>query len=336
LSGGATGGGSRRVGRPDRAPTRCLALSGGVGGAKLAVGLARALDGDRLTVIANTGDDFEHLGLHVAPDLDTVMYNLAGLANPATGWGRDGESWSFLGALAELGGETWFRLGDRDLAVHVERTRRLAGGETLSAVTKDFCVRLGIAPRVAPMCDQPVRTVIATPRGELAFQHYFVRDRCEPEVIGFRFDGIERARPSATFTAALADPELASIVICPSNPFVSVDPILAIAGVEDALRAAGAPVIAVSPIVAGAAIKGPAAKMMRELRLPVTAIEVARHYARRDLLDGFVLDVQDEASRGEVEALDLAVLVTDTVMTSLADRERLAREVIEWASALAG
>jgi LPPG:FO 2-phospho-L-lactate transferase len=330
------GGGSRRADPPHLASGRCLALSGGVGGAKLALGLTRALPPDRLTVIANTGDDFEHLGLHIAPDLDTVMYNLAGLANPLTGWGRDGESWSFLAALEQLGGETWFRLGDRDLAVHVERTRRLARGETLSEVTAALCARLGIATPIAPMSDQPVRTMIGTPRGELAFQHYFVRERCEPEVTGFRFAGIESARPSAAFAAALADPELGAIVICPSNPFVSVDPILALPGAEDAVRAASGAVIAVSPIVAGAALKGPAAKMMSELRLPVTALEVARHYARRDLLDGFVLDGRDQELYHAVEALGLAVLVTDTVMTSVEDRERLAREVLAWADGFSG
>jgi len=308
---------------------RCLALSGGVGGAKLVLGLSRAIDGDRLLVVANTGDDFEHLGLHVAPDLDTVMYNLAGLANPTTGWGREHETWSFLEALEELGGETWFRLGDRDLAVHVERTRRLREGATLSEVTAALCRRLGVAPRVAPMSDQSVRTMVDTEGGELAFQHYFVRDRCEPAVTGFRFAGIEHARPSHAFAAALADPALEAIVICPSNPFVSVDPMLALDGVEAALRAAAAPVIAVSPIIAGAALKGPAAKMMRELRFPVTAVEVARHYTRRDLIDGFVLDRQDEALAEEVAALGVAVRVTDTVMVSLDDRERLAREVLD-------
>lgn len=328
-------GRARRGGLPTE-PGRCLALSGGVGGAKLALGLSRIVPSDHLTIVANTGDDFEHLGLYVAPDLDTVMYNLAGLANPMTGWGRDGETWSFLGALEELGGETWFRLGDRDLAVHVERTRRLRGGEPLSEVTAALCGRLGILPRVAPMSDQPVRTMIATTRGELAFQHYFVRDRCEPEVTGFRFAGIEEAQPSPALASALADPRLEAIVVCPSNPFVSVDPILAVRGVEAAVRDAAAPVIAVSPIIAGSALKGPAAKMMRELRVPATAVEVARHYTRRGLLDGFVLDQQDEALRGEVEALGVAVTVTDTVMVSLDDRERVARVVLELARELAG
>ena len=323
---------SRRSGEPGLV----LALSGGVGGAKLALGLSRIVPSDRLVIVANTGDDFEHLGLYVAPDLDTVMYNLAGLSNPMTGWGREGETWSFLGALEELGGETWFRLGDRDLAVHVERARRLRAGETLSEVTATLCARLGILPRVAPMSDHPVRTMIATARGELAFQHYFVRDRCEPEVAGFRFAGIDQARPSPTFAAALADPALDAIVVCPSNPFVSVDPILAVPGVEAALRKTTAPTIAVSPIIAGSALKGPAAKMMRELHVPATAVEVARHYTNRGLLDGFVLDQQDEALRGEVEGLGIAVAVTDTVMVSLEDRERVARVVLELAKAVTG
>jgi LPPG:FO 2-phospho-L-lactate transferase len=320
---------------PIAVKARCLALSGGVGGAKLALGLSRVVVGDQLVIVANTGDDFEHLGLYVAPDLDTVMYNLAGLANPTTGWGRQQETWSFLGALEELGGETWFRLGDRDLAVHVERTRRLREGATLSEVTRALCERLGIVPRVAPMSDQPVRTMVRTPAGELAFQHYFVRDRCEPAVSGFRFAGIEDARPGPTLAAALRAPSLEAIVLCPSNPFVSIDPILAIPGAADAVRSSRAPVVAVSPIIFGAALKGPAAKMMRELHMPVTAVEVARHYAERGLLDGFVLDQQDEALAGEVEALGVAVRVADTVMTSLDDRERVAREVLALAASLA-
>jgi LPPG:FO 2-phospho-L-lactate transferase len=201
-------------------------------------------------------------------------------------------------------------------------------------VTAALCAALGIVPRVAPMSDNPVRTMIGTPSGELAFQHYFVRDRCEPEVSGFRFAGIEAARPSPTLAAALADRALEAIVICPSNPFVSIDPILALDGVEDALRATAAPIVAVSPIILGSALKGPAAKMMRELRIPVTAVEVARHYTRRGLLQGFVLDRQDEAIAAEIEALGVAVLVTDTVMVSLEDRERLAREALALAASL--
>ena len=290
------------------------------------------LAADRLTVIANTGDDFEHLGLYVAPDLDTVMYNLAGLANPITGWGRDGET---LELSRRARSSSAARPGFAS-AIATSRCTSSGRGASpaarrLSEVTAALCGRLGILPLIAPMSDQPVRTMVATARGELAFQHYFVRDRCEPAVAGISLRRRRAARgPARRSRPRSPIPALGSIVVCPSNPFVSVDPILAVPGVEDAVRAAAAPVIAVSPIVAGAALKGPAAKMMRELRVPVTAVEVARHYARRGLLDGFVLDRQDEALRGEVEALGVAVLVTDTVMMSLEDRERLAREVLDW------
>ena len=313
-----------------------LALSGGVGGAKLALGLQRVLAPGELVVVANTGDDFEHLGLHVSPDLDTVMYTLSGRSNQETGWGRADETWAFLEALEEVGGETWFRIGDRDLAVHVERTRRLRGGESLSEVTADLCRRLGAPVELLPMTDDPVRTLVATEDGELAFQHYFVRDRCAPAVTGFRFDGIEDAAPSAGFAAALVDPELEAIVICPSNPFVSVDPILGLEGVREAVAAAPAPVVAVSPIVAGLAIKGPAAKMMAELDMPATAAEVARYYAARGRLDGFVLDSSDAELAGEVEGLGVRARVCRTVMQSLEDREALAREVLGLARELGG
>ena len=214
---------------------RCLALSGGVGGAKLALGLAHVLPPEDLLVVANTGDDFEHLGLLICPDIDTVTYTLAGIANPETGWGRADESWHFMETLAALGGETWFRLGDRDLALHMERTRRVAAGETLSAVTQDIGRRLGVRPSVAPMSDQPVRTIVETPDGPLPFQHYFVREQCAPHVTGFRFEGADTAKPAPAFAAALKN-ALDAIVICPSNPFISIDPILAIPGVRQALR----------------------------------------------------------------------------------------------------
>ena len=312
-------------------PSRCLALSGGVGGAKLALGLSRVLPPEDLTVVCNTADDFDHLGLRVCPDLDTVTYTLAGLSNRETGWGQAHETWSFLEALAQLGAETWFRLGDRDLATHVERTRRLRAGESLTAVTAALCGALGVEAAVLPMSDDPVRTVVRTQDGELSFQHYFVRDRCAPAVTGFRFDGIDAARPAPGFLDALRSSETAAVVVCPSNPFVSVDPVLALDGVEAAVRGAAAPVVAVSPIVGGAAIKGPAAKMMAELGMPVTAVEVARHYLERELLDGFVVDRADAAEARELEAAGLPTLVTGTVMESLADRERLAREVLEFA-----
>ncbi len=314
---------------------RCVAISGGVGGAKLALGLSRTLPGDSLTIVCNTADDFDHLGLRICPDLDTVMYTLAGIANRVTGWGQAHETWSFLEALSRLGGETWFRLGDRDLATHVERTRRLRAGDSLTTVTDALCGALGVAARVLPMSDDPVRTVVLAETGELSFQHYFVRDACAPVVTGFRFDGVDAARPSAAVVAAVADEAAAAILICPSNPFVSVDPVLALAGLETALRRAAAPVVAVSPIVGGAAIKGPAARMMTQLGMPATAFGVARHYQERGLLNGFVLDRADADQAAEIEALGVSTLVTDTVMETLADRERLAREMLDFASGLA-
>jgi LPPG:FO 2-phospho-L-lactate transferase len=300
-----------------------LALSGGVGGAKLALGLCRILPPGALAVVANTGDDFTHLGLAVSPDLDTLLYTLAGLDNPQTGWGRRGETWRFMAALEALGGESWFRLGDGDLATHVERTRRLAAGEPLSAIMDDFRRRLGIAARLLPMTDDPVRTRLLAAEGWLDFQDYFVRRRCAPEIRAVAFAGAERARPLPEFLAALADPRLVAIVICPSNPFISIDPILALPGVRDALRASAAPVVAVSPVIAGKAVKGPTAKMMRELGLAVDAATVARHYG--EILDHYVADEEDAAA---LRSLAVPVSFTRTLMLSLEDREALARHVL--------
>ncbi|MCZ6523026.1 MAG: 2-phospho-L-lactate transferase [Alphaproteobacteria bacterium] len=309
----------------------CVALSGGVGGAKLIAGRARVLVPSALLVVANTGDDFEHLGLHVSPDLDTLTYTLAGLNDLETGWGRAGETLSFMAALEALGGETWFRLGDGDLATHVERTRRLAAGESLSEIAARFGARLGIAARIVPMSDDPVRTIVRTPEGALAFQHYFVRLRCEPEVSGFEYAGAEVARANPALLEALDDPALEAIVICPSNPFISIDPILALPQVKAKIRAAAAPAIAVSPIVGGRSLKGPTAKMMRELKLAENAAAIARHYG--DVLDGYVIDRQDGAIEEEVRALGLEVLVSDTVMTGAADQVALARAVLGFAEA---
>ncbi len=311
----------------------CVALSGGVGGAKLALGLSDVLeDPARLTVVANTGDDFEHLGLKVCPDLDTLTYTLAGLANEETGWGRAGESGAFMEALGALGGETWFFLGDKDLAIHVERTRRLRAGESLSAVTADLCARLGIAARIVPMSDDPVPTVVETADGPLAFQHYFVRDRCEPAVLGFRYEGAATARPCAAFIDALEAPRLGAVIVCPSNPYISIDPILAVPGVQGALAACGAPVIAVSPIVGGQAVKGPTAKMMTERGVAPSSAAIARHYA--GLIDGLVLDEADRAEAEGIAATGIAVEVARTVMTARAEKQALARAVLAFADRL--
>jgi LPPG:FO 2-phospho-L-lactate transferase len=305
-----------------------VALSGGIGGAKLALGLSRVLPPGELIIIANTGDDFEHLGLSISPDLDTLLYTLAGLNDAARGWGRRDETWSFMKALGALGGETWFQLGDGDLAVHVERSRRLAAGETLSTVMDDFRRRLNIAVRLLPMSDDPVRTKLRTDGGWLDFQDYFVRRACEPAVREIAFAGAEHARPQSELIATLRDPMLRAVVICPSNPLISIDPILAVPGIRDALRACAAPVIAVSPIVGGRAVKGPAAKMMRELGQSPSAGEVARRYD--DFLDGYIFDATDLPLPTSCR---LRVTAAQTVMTTLGDREILARAVLDLAKA---
>ena len=305
------------------------ALSGGVGGAKLALGLYRVLPPGMLTVICNPGDDFDHLGLRICPDADTVLYTLAGIANPETGWGRIGETWTFMQVLAELGGETWFRLGDGDLALHVERTRRLAGGEPLSRIAEDMARRLGVRARVVPACDAAVRTVVRTPGGRLPFQHYFVRDQCKPAITGFDFEGAETARPCSASLEALADRSLRCIVVCPSNPFISIDPILAVPGMRDAIRAAAAPVIGVSPIIGGSAVKGPTAKMMREIGLEVSNRSIERHY--EGVVDAWIIDSADAADAPE---FDRPVRVARTLMQVDADKEALARAVLEFAGEL--
>jgi len=306
-----------------------VALSGGIGGAKLALGLARLL-GERLTVIVNTGDDFEHLGLTISPDVDTTLYTLAGVANPETGWGRRDETWSFMKAVAELGGPTWFKLGDRDLAIHVERTRRLRAGETLTSVTAHLAARLGVAARVLPMSDEPVRTAVETETGTLAFQDYFAREQCRPAVRRIRYDGAETARPTVQIEAALSAPTLAGIIICPSNPWLSVDPILAVPGMREAIRASSAPVIAVSPIIGGKAVKGPTAKIMAELGLATGIASIARHYG--DLLDALVVDAADRAT---ADALPVPASIADTLMQTTDDKIALARHCLSLCERLA-
>ncbi len=312
--------------------TMILALAGGVGGAKLADGLARILAPGELTIAVNTGDDFSHLGLHVSPDLDTVMYTLAGRNNPETGWGLAGETWAFMEALERLGGATWFRLGDQDLATHIERTRRLGAGETLSAVTADLSARLGVRHPIVPMSDDAVRTMVLTDRGRLAFQDYFVRLKCAPRVTAFEFDGAEAARPAPALSSLMRQGAVAACVICPSNPYVSVDPILAVPGIRRWLEARAFPLVAVSPIVGGRALKGPAAKMMGEIGVEVSALGIARHYG--GLLDGLVIDTSDESLAPAIEAEGARVAVTGTVMKSAAGRAALAEAVLSFAETL--
>lgn len=311
-----------------------LAFAGGVGGARLAVGLARLLPPRALAIVVNTADDFEHLGLTVCPDIDTVVYTLADVHNPMTGWGRVDETWNFMQALRALGGASWFQLGDRDLAMHVLRTQALRGGAPLSQVTQSLARRLGVRHRVIPMSETPVRTRVKTQRGELAFQDYFVRLRCRPRAQGFRFAGAPRARIPSALAEIFAAGTVDAVVICPSNPFVSVAPILAVPAIGAWLKSAKPLVVAVSPLVGGAAVKGPAAKIMRELGAEANSLGVARHYGNR--VHAWVIDRADLGLRGEIEALGPRVLVTDTLMPGRAASERLAGEVLRFVRELAG
>lgn len=309
-----------------------IALAGGVGGAKLAYGLFHLL-GNALTVVVNTGDDFEHLGLHISPDLDTVMYTLAGLANRTQGWGLENETWSFMDQLARLGGPSWFRLGDRDLATHLFRTTRLRAGASLTSITEELCKALGTSACIVPMSDEAVRTIIVSGGRRIAFQEYFVRLKCEPTVEDIVFEGAEHARLNPAIASLPKRKDLGAAIICPSNHYLSVDPILAIPEARAWLRSLSVAIIAVSPIIAGAALKGPAAKIMSERGFPVTAATVASHY--RGLIDGIVIDVTDRALADEIAAMGIATCVTRTVMQSDQDRIQLAAECIAFARRLA-
>lgn len=311
-----------------------LALSGGVGGAKLALGLSNVLSPAQLTIVANTGDDFSYLGLHISPDIDSILYALAGVNNRETGWGRDSETWSFMAELERLGIESWFRLGDRDLVVHLYRSDRLRTEQTLSGVTTDLAQRFGIGARIVPMTDDVVGTIVETDAGSLSFQNYFVRYRCQPKVSRVTYDGADDARMSPGFLEALSDPQLAGIVICPSNPWLSIDPILSLPGAAAAIAGSPAPVIAVSPIVQGRAIKGPTAKIMGELGIAESALSVAEHY--HALIDGFILDTLDEAVAPSVARLGIDVELANTVMQTLNDRISLAGRAVAHLARLRG
>jgi LPPG:FO 2-phospho-L-lactate transferase len=306
-----------------------LALSGGVGGAKLALGLYRSLPAGSLSVVVNTGDDFDHLGLRICPDLDTALYTLGGLENPEQGWGRRDETWTLMQTLGTLGGETWFRLGDGDTALHLHRTQRLAAGTRLTEVISGIAAHFGIEARILPMTDERVATRVETDAGDLAFQDYFVRRRCEPKVRCIRFDGAASAPATPEALAAFADPALEAIVICPSNPYLSIDPLLAVPALRAALASRRVPAIAVSPLIGSAAVKGPTAKIMSELGIALGPRAIAGHYA--GLVDALVVDDSDlEAAQG----LPLRVFATGTLMTCLEDRIRLARFVLDAARRL--
>ncbi|MBU3993137.1 MAG: 2-phospho-L-lactate transferase [Alphaproteobacteria bacterium] len=303
---------------------RIVILAGGVGGAKLVLGATRAFASADVTVIVNTGDDFRHLGLHVSPDVDTMIYTLSGKSNRELGWGREGETWQFMAALRSLGGEDWFALGDSDLALHVWRTMRLSRGDTLGAITGDVARAWGIAATILPMSDDPVATHVHTVDGILEFQRYFVERRCEPVATGIAFDGADQARPAPGVVAAIESAD--AILIAPSNPLLSIDPILAVAPIRAALAAARAPRIAVSPIIGGKAVKGPTAKLLAELGRRADNATIAAHYA--GLIDGLLVDTADSD-----EAVGLPTASTATLMVSDDDKARVARAAIAFARA---
>ncbi len=308
---------------------RVVALAGGVGGAKMATGLQAVLPPGALTVIVNTGDDFDHWGLSICPDIDTVLYNLAGINNPATGWGRRDETFQALTAMEKLGGEDWFRLGDKDLALHLRRTEWQRQGVSPTEITDRLRRTMGIPSQVLPMCDESVRTLVHTDEGDLPFQHYFVRLRCEPTVIDLSFVGERESKLTSEVVGAVNDADL--IVFCPSNPYVSIDPILSVTGLRRLIRKSSTPKVAVTPIVGGRAIKGPAAKMMREMGQMSSPLTVVDHLD--GLLTGFVLDQEDAIlERG----IDIPVLTTDTIMTNLESKIRLATAVINFGLTLSG
>lgn len=304
-----------------------LAIAGGVGGAKLADGLQRLL-GENLTVIVNTGDDFQLHGLHISPDIDTVTYTLSGFANRETGWGVKGDTFNNLEMITQLGGEDWFRIGDRDMATHLLRTQMLHGGYTLTQVTQHLARALGVRAKILPMCNEPVATIVNTNAGELAFQEYFVHRRWQPVLKSYRFHGVDQSRLTPEVTQAIQTAQ--AIIFCPSNPFVSIEPILSIRGMRDLIQKARVPKVAVSPIVGGEALKGPAAKMFQELGMEASAYQVAK--ILRGTVDRFVLDRVDEAQARNVKDLGMRVWVTDTVMQDDAGRERLAHEIMDWLS----
>ena len=307
---------------------KVVALAGGVGGAKLCLGLARVLGPDELQIVVNTGDDEEFYGLHVSPDLDTVTYTLAGMANPDTGWGIQGDTFDTLSSLGSLGEDTWFGVGDRDLATNIVRTNMLRQGRALSDVTEHISGSLGVEHSIVPMTDDRVRTTVLTESGPMPFQEYFVKLRCEPKVKGVSFDGAEGATMSAAFQEALDSCD--ALVICPSNPYLSVAPILSIPDVRHRIEEMTAVRIAVSPIVGGRALKGPAAKMLGEMGEDVSCVGVARQYV--GLCDVFVIDAVDRGFSDEINSLGMEAAVLDTVMKTDDDKIALARSVLDIAA----
>ncbi len=310
-----------------------VSLCGGVGGSKLAFGLNQILKPEQLSIIVNTGDDFDHLGLRICPDIDTVLYTLAGQSDDRRGWGLADESWSFFERVKELGGQGWFQLGDRDLATHVLRTHKLNSGATLTEVTEELRGALSVGGRILPMSDHPVGTCVETIDGILSFQHYFVLHQARPVVKRISFVSPESSlSPAPAATGVLKRMDLQALIVCPSNPYLSIDPILALDGMRDSISRLSCPVIAVSPVVGGAAIKGPMAKIMSELGIACNPVSIARHYV--DIIDAIVIDDCDRAFQSEIENLGVRVVCAPIVMGSASDRVRLAETVLDFAGSI--
>lgn len=310
-----------------------VALCGGVGGAKLALGLKSCLKSNQLMVVGNVGDDFEHWGFQISPDLDTLLYTLSGVSNQELGWGREGETWTVLEEVARLGGDSWFRLGDRDLAVHIERSARFDQGETLSSITQQLCKSFGLNYCILPPTNDRIRTIVETNVGLMEFQEYFVRRQCEPVVTGLRYDGAEKASLLPDIYTALNNPDLQSVIISPSNPFLSIAPILAISDFKNQLANSNAPCVVVSPMSGSKAFKGPTAKIMGELGYEMSSFAVASYYSS-ELIDGIIIDMTDADLVPRIEELGIQPYVTDTLMDSFNEKMRLAAEVIQFAESL--
>lgn len=306
---------------------KVVALAGGVGGAKFVDGLSRCMPAEDLTVIVNTGDDFSHFGLAISPDLDTVCYTLAEIVDSQTGYGLREDTNEIMNMIRRLGGPGWFNIGDRDFATHLERTRLLQSGWDLSQITQKFCSAWGVKVRVLPMSNQPVRTLVHTRTADtLGFQEYFVREQCQPEILGFTFQGVEQAVPAPGVIEACEQADV--VIFAPSNPWVSINPILSVAGILETVRKRK--VIAISPIIAGKTVKGPAAKMFLELGISPSALAVAEMY--EEFLSGFIFDLMDAQLEAQIKACGIMTLITNTIMKTQRDRARLAQEVLDFAS----
>lgn len=318
------------------ARTKIIALSGGVGGAKLSQGLAAEMDPADLTVIVNTGDDSHHYGLFVTPDIDTQLYTLSDRSDPTRGWGRKDETWNAMNSMRELGEDIWFNIGDQDLGLNLLRTMRMSRGDRLTDITADFAKSFGLACRILPMCDEPVSTQLRCEDRDYEFHEWFVEAQCQPKVRDVVFRGSQTACMTAEVQAAFKDPELAAIIVCPSNPYLSIAPILAVPGFREALIESPVPVVGVTPIVGGEAIKGPTAAMMQGFDVPVTAASAAALHA--DIFDGYILDERDEDQIPQFAGISdgLPVASADTMMVDLEAKRRLARAALDFASSLGG